>query len=59
MPTVEELQRFPQFRNRWIRYSVYDAESTWFLHRVLKHKLGSTLWYEEKNPSGGSKSGSM
>lgn len=47
MPTVEELQRFPEFRQRWIRYSVYDAESTWFLHRVLKHKLDQTLWYEE------------
>ncbi|DAZ95789.1 TPA: hypothetical protein N0F65_009185 [Lagenidium giganteum] len=53
MPTVEELQRTPQFRNRWIRYSVYDAESTWFLHRVLHQKLDQTLWYEERNPQTG------
>ncbi|GMF41287.1 unnamed protein product [Phytophthora fragariaefolia] len=46
MPTVEELQRFPEFRKRWIRYSVYDAESTWFLHRVLQHKLDQTFWFE-------------
>ncbi|KAL3673886.1 hypothetical protein V7S43_001573 [Phytophthora oleae] len=47
MPTVEELQRFPEFRKRWIRYSVYDAESTWFLHRVLQDKLDQTFWYEK------------
>lgn len=60
MPSVEELQRFPEFRSRWIRYSVYDAESTWFLHRVLRHKLESTLWYEEVDPTSTHlKSGSM
>uniref|UniRef100_M4B1K4 DNA-directed DNA polymerase family A palm domain-containing protein n=1 Tax=Hyaloperonospora arabidopsidis (strain Emoy2) TaxID=559515 RepID=M4B1K4_HYAAE len=47
MPTVEELQRFPESRKRWIRYSVYDAESTWFLHRVLQDKLDRTFWFEE------------
>ncbi|GMF19878.1 unnamed protein product [Phytophthora lilii] len=47
MPTVEELQRFPEFRKRWIRYSVYDAESMWFLHRVLQNKLDETFWYEK------------
>ncbi|KAF1793617.1 Ribonuclease H-like domain [Phytophthora cactorum] len=47
MPTVEELQRFPEFRKRWIRYSVYDAESTWFLHRVLQYKLDQTFWFEK------------
>ncbi|RLN98662.1 hypothetical protein BBJ28_00014173 [Nothophytophthora sp. Chile5] len=51
MPSVEELQRFPEFRRRWIRYSVYDAESTWFLHRVLQHKLDQTLWFENRSPS--------
>jgi DNA polymerase-1 len=57
MPSVEELQRFPEFRHRWIRYSVYDAESTWFLHRVLRHKLEQTLWFdspEDKSSAGGS-----
>lgn len=33
---VADLQRFPEFRKRWIRYSVFDAESTWFLHRVRR-----------------------
>jgi DNA polymerase-1 len=47
MPSVEELQRFPEFRKRWIRYSVYDAESTWFLHRVLRQKLDQTFWFEK------------
>ncbi|CEG44529.1 mitochondrial dna polymerase a [Plasmopara halstedii] len=47
MPKVEELQRFPEFRQRWIRYSVYDAESTWFLHRVLQDKLDQTFWSEK------------
>lgn len=61
MPSVEELQRFPEFRNRWIRYSVYDAESTWFLHRVLRHKLEQTLWYENRDARSGQvvRSGSM
>ncbi|EQC28659.1 hypothetical protein SDRG_13536 [Saprolegnia diclina VS20] len=45
LPLVEELQRFPEFRERWIRYSAYDAECTWFLHKVLKHKLEATLWH--------------
>ncbi|CAH0477874.1 unnamed protein product [Peronospora belbahrii] len=49
MPTVEELQRLPAFRKRWIRYSVYDAESTWFLHRVLQHKLDQTFWFENSS----------
>ncbi|GLE10227.1 hypothetical protein PINS_up022265 [Pythium insidiosum] len=47
MPSVEELQRFPEFRHRWIRYSVFDAECTWFLHRVLQHKLNETLWVDD------------
>lgn len=61
MPSVEELQRFPEFRRRWIRYSVYDAESTWFLHRVLRHKLESTLWFEDETsgPGNALTSGSM
>ncbi|ETV97295.1 hypothetical protein H310_09644 [Aphanomyces invadans] len=45
VPLVEELQRFPEFRERWIRYSVYDAECTWFLHKVLQHKLEDTTWH--------------
>lgn len=53
MPSVEELQRFSEFRHRWIRYSAYDAESTWFLHRVLSHKLGQTLWYDTELDSDG------
>ncbi|CCI46021.1 unnamed protein product [Albugo candida] len=44
---VADLQRFPEFRKRWIRYSVFDAESTWFLHRVLRHKLQRTHWIED------------
>ncbi|KAF0714795.1 Aste57867_3682 [Aphanomyces stellatus] len=52
MPLVEELQRFPEFRDRWIRYSAYDAECTWFLHKVLQHKLQDTLWHHETTPDG-------
>jgi DNA polymerase I len=60
MPNVDELQRFPEFRNRWIRYSMFDAECTWFLHRVLQHKLSQTLWFEDKSPTGETiRSGSM
>ncbi|TDH65212.1 hypothetical protein CCR75_000265 [Bremia lactucae] len=58
MPTIEELQRFPEFRKRWIRYSVYDAESTWFLHRVLQDKLDQTFWSEDFQ-EGESMAGSM
>lgn len=34
LPSIRELQRSPDSRTRWIRYSTYDAESTWYLHQV-------------------------
>ncbi|RHZ08193.1 hypothetical protein DYB37_008760, partial [Aphanomyces astaci] len=52
LPLVEELQRFPEFRERWIRYSAYDAECTWFLHKVLQHKLQDTTWHLETSADG-------
>lgn len=47
LPSIRDLQRSEDSRERWIRYSCYDAESTWYLHKLLKAKLGEMLWYQE------------
>ena len=44
MPTVEDIQRDDEFRDRWIRYSAYDAVSTLELFKVLKQKLELMDW---------------
>lgn len=49
IPPVEVLQRNPQFRTEWIKYSCYDAKSTWMLRQVLQDKLALTKWQKGKN----------
>jgi hypothetical protein len=44
IPPVEVLQRDPRFRARWIVYSSYDAEGTYFLREVLQEKLEEKHW---------------
>ena len=35
LPSIRDLQRLPETRERWIRYSCFDAECTWHLHEVI------------------------
>jgi DNA polymerase-1 len=44
IPPVEVMQRDPQFRERWIQYSCYDAEGTWLLRNKLQAKLEKMDW---------------
>ena len=49
LPPVEVLQRDPQFRKLWIRYSAYDAEGTWLLREKLQSMLQNMDWYQGCN----------
>ena len=44
LPPVEVMQRDPQFRVDWIRYSAYDAEGTWLLREKLQGLLEAMPW---------------
>lgn len=54
LPSIRELQRSNDSRARWIRYSCYDAESTWYLHELLKRKLEQMMWYRMSDTDRGS-----
>jgi DNA polymerase I len=43
------LQRDPLYREKWIRYSAYDAKSTWQLRQKLEELLRAIPWREDKN----------
>ena len=49
IPPVEVMQRNPQFRADWIKYSCYDAEGTWLLRLHLQQKLQNTKWQDGKS----------
>jgi DNA polymerase-1 len=44
LPKIEVMQRDPRFRAKWIVYSSYDAEGTYFLREVLQKKLEKKSW---------------
>ena len=44
LPPMERLQRDPKFRKDWIKYSAFDAKSTYDLYQNLKEKLEKTSW---------------
>jgi SAP domain/3'-5' exonuclease len=44
LPPVEVLQRTPKYRKPWIRYSCYDAESTWNIRSILQECLEESKW---------------
>jgi 3'-5' exonuclease len=46
IPPVEVLQRDPNYRYEWIKYSAMDAKSTWLLREELTKRLKSTSWIE-------------
>jgi DNA polymerase I-like protein with 3'-5' exonuclease and polymerase domains len=49
IPPVEVMQRDPEFRTKWIKYSCYDAEGTWLLREKLQEMLENTKWQQGKN----------
>jgi hypothetical protein len=49
LPPIEVMQRDPQFRENWIKYSAFDAKSTYNLYENLRVKLMKTEWIQEKN----------
>ncbi len=44
LPPVDDLQRSSHSREKWIRYSSYDAQSTWLVHKELQAKLRAVEW---------------
>lgn len=46
IPPVEIMQRDPQFREKWIQYSCYDAQGTYLIHDELRKRLKATFWME-------------
>ena len=42
IPPVDELQRDPETRAKWIKYSALDAEATWHVHQCLEGHLFET-----------------
>ena len=49
LPAIEVMQRDPQFRENWIKYSAFDAKSTYNLYQHLREKLTKTPWMKEFN----------
>eukprot|EP00887_Chlorella_sp_A99_P005000 scaffold4.g5000.t1 len=42
LPAVEELQRDPETKWKWVNYSAYDAKSTLLLYSALRWELEAT-----------------
>jgi hypothetical protein len=49
LPAIEVMQREPKFRENWIKYSAFDAKSTYNLYEFLKRKLIKTPWIHDLN----------
>jgi DNA polymerase I-like protein with 3'-5' exonuclease and polymerase domains len=45
IPPVEEMQRDPAHRTKWIMYSCFDAEGTWLVHQALRQRLEKLSWF--------------
>ena len=46
---IEELQRMPETRSEFIKYSALDAMATWQLHSFMENKLKATKWASGKS----------
>lgn len=44
IPPVYDLQRNPEYRDKWIEYSARDAVATWFVHEKLSSMLKLVAW---------------
>ena len=51
LPPVEELQRHPLTRGRWIEYSAYDAAATWMLWHQLRGQLSDQVAHHDIDPA--------
>jgi DNA polymerase-1 len=51
IPPVEELQTSIQYRAKWIKYSSYDAQATWLVHKELMKKLDKLSWKQKDGTS--------
>jgi len=49
LPPMEKLQRHPKYRQNWIKYSAFDAKSTYNLYRHLENKLEKTPWFNTQS----------
>ena len=49
MAPIEELQRMPETRNNFIKYSALDAMATWQLHSVMETNLRAMKWAKGKS----------
>jgi len=49
LPPMEKLQRHPKYRQNWIKYSAFDAKSTYNLYRHLENKLEKTPWFNKQS----------
>lgn len=49
LPAIEVMQRDPKFRENWIKYSAFDAKSTYNLYEFLRKKLMNTSWILDHN----------
>ncbi|CAM9650070.1 unnamed protein product, partial [Sphacelaria rigidula] len=49
LPPIDEIQTNPAMRPAFIKYSAYDAQATWMVHRSLQEELRRTPWKEDLN----------
>lgn len=49
VPSIETLQRDPEFRSNFIEYSVYDSKCCWDLYHFLKNLLKEISWYQNNS----------
>ena len=47
LPPVEELQKNPEHRDKWIKYSAMDAVATWKIREQLETRLKMMPWEVE------------
>lgn len=52
IPPTTELQTDPKYRDEWIEYSAFDAESTWHVYQEIKQRLINMEWSKEKDDNG-------
>lgn len=50
LPPIRDLQVMPEFRDKWIEYSVKDAIATWYIHEKLVQNLANMQWCVNDKP---------
>jgi len=49
LPPIEVMQRDPKHREKFIRYSAFDAEGTWLIRNKLQDELEKMPWLRGRN----------